>query len=139
MDKDAEILEKLSYRNIKPTAMRILVLRFLMGQAYAVSLTDLEMLFDHADRVTLYRTLKTFEKHQLIHHIDDGTGIVKYALCEDRCDCTPEELHTHFHCSRCQKTFCLLNSHIQDLAIPKNFKIQEINVVIKGICEKCNG
>jgi len=139
MEQDAIILQKLEFRKIKPTAMRILVLRFLTKQSFAVSLTDLEMLFSHADRVTLYRTLKTFEKNHLIHRIDDGTGVVKYALCEDHCECSPEELHTHFHCTNCEKTYCLLNSHIPKLKLPVNFKIQEVNVLIKGICEKCGG
>ncbi|MDL2224475.1 transcriptional repressor [Bacteroidales bacterium OttesenSCG-928-M06] len=133
-----QIIKKLEFRGIKPTAMRILVLKFLLEQPYAVSLSDLEILFDQADRITLYRTLKTFEKYHLIHRIDDGTGIIKYALCEDSCDCTPNELHTHFHCMRCNKTFCLLNSHIPQMKIPVNFKMQEVNVTIKGICERCS-
>ncbi|MCC8145026.1 MAG: transcriptional repressor [Bacteroidales bacterium] len=132
-----QIIKKLNYRNIKPTAMRILVLRFLLKQPYAVSLSDLEVLFDHADRVTLYRTLKTFEKHHLIHRIDDGTGIIKYALCEDSCDCTPDELHTHFHCTKCNKTFCLFNNHLPEIKVPLNFKMQQITVTIQGICDRC--
>lgn len=133
-----KLIKKLESREIKPTAMRILVLKFLLNQSYAVSLSDLEVLFDHADRITLYRTLKTFEKHHLIHRIDDGTGIVKYAMCEDSCDCSPEELHTHFHCVKCNKTFCLLNSHVPEIQLPLNFKMQEMNLTIKGICERCS-
>ena len=70
---------KLENRNIKPTAMRELVLRVLSEQTTAISLADLEQAFEKADKVTLYRTIKTFEEKKLIHSIDDGSVSVKYA------------------------------------------------------------
>lgn len=97
----------LTSRNLKPTAMRELVLSALKEQQVAVSLTDLEKLFDNADRTTLYRTLKTFEANKLIHSIDDGSGSLKYALCNETCQCEPEDLHVHFFCLECQQTYCL--------------------------------
>ncbi len=138
MKHEKQIIDKLLHRDIKPTAMRILVLDMLLKQEYAISLNDLEMMFDKADRVTLFRTLKTFEKHRLIHRIDDGTGAFKYALCNDACDCTPEEFHVHFHCIGCKKTYCLPDSPVPGIRLPKNFKMQEMNIVIKGWCEKCS-
>ncbi|HEY9115082.1 MAG TPA: transcriptional repressor, partial [Bacteroidales bacterium] len=71
---------KLYSKNIKPTAMRQLVLQVLTEQKTAISLPELERKFEKADKATLYRTLKTFEKHKLIHSIDDGSGTLKYAL-----------------------------------------------------------
>lgn len=64
-------------RNIKPTAMRELVLKVLSEQQAAISLADLKRKFEKADKVTLYRTLKTFEENKLIHNIDNGTRPVK--------------------------------------------------------------
>lgn len=64
-------------RNIKPTAMRELVLKVLGEQQAAISLADLERKFENADKVTLYRILKTFEENKLIHIIHNGTGSVK--------------------------------------------------------------
>ncbi|MFA5668700.1 MAG: hypothetical protein WC967_05605, partial [Balneolaceae bacterium] len=55
-----EIDNKLVSRNIKPTAMRELVLQVLIEQKTAISLSELEQKFEQADKVTLYRTLKTF-------------------------------------------------------------------------------
>jgi len=101
------IENKLLERNIKPTAMRELVLKVLMEQKVAVSLSDLENKFDKVDKVTIYRTLKTFEENKLIHSIDDGTGSMKYAVCKESCQCHPEELHVHFLCTVCNQTFCL--------------------------------
>ena len=61
-----EIDKKLEEKRIKPTAMRQLVLSVLTEQRVAISLPELEKKFDKADKTTLYRTLKTFEKNRLI-------------------------------------------------------------------------
>ena len=130
--------EKLNKRDIKPTAMRILVLQYLMKQNNAVSLQDIENAFEVADKSTLYRTLKTFEKSKLVHTIDDGTKQVKYALCLESCNCEIDDLHYHFHCSSCENTFCLNTQHVPQIELPKNFKMEQANMVIKGLCESCN-
>lgn len=130
--------KKLTIRNIKPTAMRELVLKVLTEQNVAISLADLEHKFDNADKTTLYRTLKTFEENKLIHSIDDGTGSVKYALCKETCLCHPEDLHVHFLCTKCQQTYCLKDISIPSIALPLNFKLETINMVVKGICSNCD-
>jgi Fur family ferric uptake transcriptional regulator len=129
---------KLTMRNIKPTAMRELVLKVLSEQDKAISLAELEQKFDNADKTTLYRTLKTFEENKLIHSIDDGTGAVKYALCKETCQCHPEDLHVHFLCTKCQQTYCLTDISIPSIALPVNFKLETINMVVKGICSNCD-
>ncbi|SEL97775.1 Fur family transcriptional regulator, ferric uptake regulator [bacterium A37T11] len=125
-------------RHIQPTAMRLLVLEELQKLQVAVSLNELEANFDRADRITLYRTLKTFQKNKLVHSIDDGTGSVKYALCSDQCECRPEEQHAHFHCNKCDLTICLNDFHLQRASLPKHFVMQEMNLVIKGLCDHCS-
>lgn len=126
-------------RNIQPTAMRLLVLEELQKLPVAVSLNELEANFDRADRITLYRTLKTFQKHKLVHGIDDGTGSLKYALCSENCECRPEDQHAHFHCNKCDLTFCLNDFHLERTALPKDFIMQEMNLVIRGLCDHCSG
>ena len=129
--------DKLTSRDIKPTAMRELVLDILTEQTAAISLSDLEQKFHKSDKVTLYRTLKTFEEKKLIHSIDDGTGAVKYALCKETCQCHPEELHVHFYCQKCQHTFCLSDIPIPSINLPVNFSIENVNMVVKGVCSNC--
>ena len=77
--------EKLRKKSIKPTAMRLLVLQCLMEQNRALSLNELEVLFENADKSTIFRTLKTFQENYLVHRINDGSGAIKYALCDDDC------------------------------------------------------
>jgi Fur family ferric uptake transcriptional regulator len=128
---------KLENRHIKPTAMRELVLKVLSDQSAAISLADLEQKFEKVDKVTLYRTLKTFEENKLIHSIDDGTGSVKYALCKETCQCHPEDLHVHFLCTKCKKTYCLTDIPVPSVNLPTHFTLETINMVVKGICVNC--
>lgn len=136
MMKNAEDI--LQNRNIKPTAMRILVAEKLLQQEYAISHKELSELFENADNITLFRTLKTFLEYKLIHTIDDGTGVIKYALCQSNCSCSPSEQHTHFHCTQCKKTYCLTDAEIPSITLPQNFKLEGINLVLKGQCDRCN-
>jgi len=130
--------QTLAEKNINPTAMRILVLNSLSQKKSAVSLTDIEKTLETADRTTIYRTLKTFAEKGLIHIIDDGTGLPKYALCPDNCDAGGHhDLHVHFNCVSCKETFCLPNTKIPDVMLPCDFTSTEMNLVVKGICSAC--
>jgi Fur family ferric uptake transcriptional regulator len=134
-----DIENKLKVKDINPTAMRLLVLEFLTRQNAAISLNDLERGMAPSDRITLYRTLKTFEEKGLVHSIEDGSGATKYALCEEDCDGeNHHDLHVHFYCNTCRETFCLPNTKIPDISLPINFFRQEMNLIIKGICDQCN-
>lgn len=129
--------QQLIKRNIKPTAMRELVLKVLTEEKTAISLPELEQKFEKADRATLYRTLKTFEKQKLIHSIDDGSGPVKYALCLEKCSCSVEDLHVHFHCTKCNKTYCLHEIPVPAIILPKDFSLASVNMVVQGVCANC--
>lgn len=136
--KEIEIV--LEAKNVRPTAMRLLIYRFMAGKQVAVALTDIEFAFAKAERTTLYRTVKTFEEKGIVHQIDDGTGIAKYALCEPGCNCTiDQDLHLHFHCSNCDETACLTEHKIPHINLPDGYVAEDVNLVVKGICEKCSG
>lgn len=125
--------------NIRPTAMRILVYKFLLENEAAKGLTDIENHFAKSDRTTLYRTIKTFEEKGIVHQIDDGTGTTKYALCEEGCNCELEtDLHLHFHCNVCDETICLTDHKIPQINLPIGFTAENANLVIKGVCDKCH-
>ena len=135
-----EIDKKLTDKEVRPTAMRTLVYQQLAKQNTAVALTDIELAFTKADRTALYRTVKTFEEKGIVHQIDDGTGISKYALCEPGCNCEIEnDLHLHFHCSNCDKTVCLTEHKIPQISLPDGYVAEDVNLVVKGICSDCSG
>lgn len=136
--KIEQLESKLLIKNVRPTAMRLLVLEALYNRKSAISLSDLEIVLGKSDRVTLFRTLKTFQGNGLVHSIDDGTGSPKYALCEDGCECIIErDLHLHFHCRVCGETYCLPKYKIPEINLPTNFNGEEANLVVKGVCGNC--
>ncbi|WP_299622906.1 transcriptional repressor [uncultured Tenacibaculum sp.] len=133
------IEELLESKGVRITAMRLLISKFLAGKKVAVTLSDIENAFAKADRTTLYRTLKTFEEKAIVHQIDDGTGITKYAMCEEGCNCEMEQdLHLHFHCNNCGETVCLTEHKIPQIKVPDGFVSENVNLVVKGICDKCS-
>ena len=136
MKKYEQILEN---NYVKPTAMRLLVLEFMLNKKLALSLSQIENYFDKAERTTLYRTIKTFKENGIVHQIDDGSGITKYAVCEENCKCEIEtDLHLHFHCTQCEETNCLTEHKIPQINLPEGFTAENVNMVVKGICDKCN-
>lgn len=135
MAKDFETILRSS--DIRPTAMRLLVLRYLDAQIYAVSLNAIEEGLNHPDKVTLYRTMKTFQEKGLVHIIEDGTSTTKFALSIDDEE-TGSNLHIHFYCKNCKKTYRLPKTHAPDLTLPAEFQLENMNLVAKGICNKCS-
>jgi Fur family ferric uptake transcriptional regulator len=131
--------QRLQSRNIQPTAMRIRILNFMVENKSATGLSDLEKKFTHADRTTLYRTLKTFLEHGLVHQINDASGTTKYALCSEKCTCSyPNDVHVHFYCSSCEQTFCFPHLGIPHYDLPENFNPSHGNFVITGRCSSCS-
>lgn len=135
--KAVQLLENHSLRK---TAMRIDVLSvFLKQEEIALSNQELENILEDSDRVTLYRTLKTFEKKGIIHQAIDGSGINKYAMCH--ADCSEHEHvddHAHFHCTKCGKTLCLDEIDTPKVTVPSGYKTEASYMVIQGQCAQCN-
>jgi Fur family ferric uptake transcriptional regulator len=130
--------QQLSAHGVKPTAMRLLVLQVLQQHNSAKSISAIEEHLEPTERATLYRTLQTFEHHGIVHHIDDGTGITKYALCSSACsDQAHHDMHVHLHCTNCGTTTCLPDTQIPAVQLPENFKAQDYQLVIRGVCFCC--
>src|SRR6476620_1343623 len=90
------------------------------------------------DRVTVYRTLQTFVKKGIIHTIPTTDNSVRYALCKDNCsEGHHHDNHVHFICLKCGTTLCIEYVVDPEIKIRKGFSINEIEVVVKGICMDC--
>ena len=124
--------------------MRLKIYKFLKRKKSAVSFSDLKKAFVQksetnktANRTTFYRCLKTFEEKGLMHQINDGTGVTKYAVTDENLKGKYDsDLHMHFHCTDCGKTICLPNK-ISEEILPHDYEVSEVNLVLKGICKKC--
>lgn len=129
----------LARRGVKPTANRILVLRALMATARPVSLAELENELLTMDRSSIFRVLSLFLAHHVTHAIEDGSGVLKYEICTGEQGCSIDDMHTHFYCEVCQRTFCFKNIHVPQIALPARFVMRSINYMVKGICPECAG
>jgi Fur family ferric uptake transcriptional regulator len=90
------------------------------------------------DRVTVYRTLQTFVEKGIIHTIPTTDNSVRYALCKDNCtEGHHHDDHVHFICLQCGATLCLEDVVVPEIKMRKGFSVNEIEVVVKGICLDC--
>lgn len=129
------ILKKADLRHTK---VRESVLDIMLKSEHAVTSGDIDNAFVDMDRITLYRTLKTFEEKGIIHKILDQSGSSKYAMCA--ADCSEHhhhDSHLHFHCEACGNTFCLDDTSTPEVNLPAGYKPKTTSVVVSGICDKC--
>ena len=138
MHNNKDIESILEERGIKPTSNRILILRTLLSTDEMLSVTDIEDILESVDKSTVFRTITLFQQAGLVHFIDDGTGSLKYAVCSKGCSCTVKELHTHFYCEKCEKTFCFKSIPMPSIDLPEGFSLNSANYVLKCICKKCS-
>ncbi len=91
------------------------------------------------DRVTLYRTLATFEEKGIIHKVLNLNGTANYAICFSTCsEHKHNDEHVHFNCTVCLNFYCLEALQIPDVVMPAGYMLQSLNLVAYGICERFN-
>jgi len=134
--RSQDVLRRYGLRN---TEIRKAVLDVFLDAGQALSQQDIDEKLPDNDRVTLYRTLRTFEEKGLIHRAVDGTTTSKYALCQDECtEHHHVDEHAHFHCIRCGVTFCV--EGVQLPVMPpkiKGARVDQVYLVLEGFCGAC--
>jgi Fur family ferric uptake transcriptional regulator len=138
---EAQAYEDLLLKNgLKRTGARLQVLDVLTHRNSATSQPYLEnVIGKDIDRVTLYRILKTFEEKGIIHRVLDKQGTANYAICSSSCtENHHHDEHVHFNCNNCLRVYCLDDVKIPSLKIEKGFKIEDMNLIVSGICKDCN-
>jgi Fur family ferric uptake transcriptional regulator len=133
------IRDILKNHNLRTTSCREDILETFLNKEVALSHGDLESkIGDRFDRVTIYRTLKTFLEKGIIHKVLDDEGM-RYALCKERCsEHNHQHDHVHFKCNECGQTNCLENLHVPAVQLPEGYRAQEVNLLIQGLCAACN-
>lgn len=124
---------------LRSTPTRKEILHLFLKKDYALSHSDIENeIADDLDRVTVYRTLKTFSDKGLIHKVLNDEGSLKYALCMEPCSTVAHRHeHVHFKCTHCGQTNCL-KVDIPLVKLPKGYKPKEVNLLIQGTCQNCS-
>ncbi len=135
-DSIRSILKK---NNLSVTDSRLHILELFYNAKGALAHSDIEkQTGEEIDRVTIYRTLQTFEEKGIIHTIPTADNSVKYALCKDRCEeGHHHDNHVHFICDHCGKTICLDDVLVPEVKLPKGFEPHQSNMVVTGSCNIC--
>jgi Fur family ferric uptake transcriptional regulator len=139
MNKLTQPEKILKDHKLSVTKVRLEVLEVFREAGHlALSNQDIEEQLGKVDRITLYRTLRSFEKSGLIHQAVDGSGKTKFALCQDECSVEKHEhQHAHFHCTQCDATICLDEVDIPRVDIPSNYQLEDTQLVLTGRCAEC--
>ncbi|MEM6362216.1 MAG: transcriptional repressor [Bacteroidota bacterium] len=120
----------------RPTDKRVALLELLMDSPKAYALSEIEKkLSISIDRVTIYRTINTFEAVGLVTKMVDYRGICLYMF--NHKDHSALSTHPHFRCKECGKIVCLPSlprSYLQKL---EQYKIDEMYFLMEGICSEC--
>ncbi|HSJ68615.1 MAG TPA: transcriptional repressor [Anditalea sp.] len=128
--------------NLRVTSCRRDVLKSFFRRQEALSHSDLEEeLKDDFDRVTIYRTLKTFLEYDLIHKVLDDSGATKYALCSHEHNGEThhhQHDHVHFKCEKCGKTNCIEEISLPVVSLPSGYVSKDVSLLIQGVCNKCS-
>lgn len=125
---------------LRITDCRLVIIQEFLDKKVALAHADLEdTLNNKFDRVTIYRTLKTFLEKDLIHKVLDDSGGAKYAFCTHH-EATHQHNHEHVHfkCEKCEETTCLESISLPRIPLPKGFEKKEMSLLVQGICEKCH-
>lgn len=129
-----DILEK---AGIRATSNRMLVLKALLKASSPLSLIELETLLETLERSSILRVLTLFYNHGIVHSMEDGRGVEKYEICSGSDACSPEDMHVHFYCEKCDSVYCFDHAPVPEVDVPKGFSVKGVNYMIKGICPKC--
>ena len=136
---DSNVRQLLKDHSLRLTQSRADIVEVFLHKNVAISHGDIEARIDgRYDRVTIYRTLKSFLETGLIHKVLDDGGVTRYALCDDSCaDGHHHHNHVHFKCINCEETTCLEHVDIPAVQLPAGFTVKESNFLVTGTCSKC--
>lgn len=134
---EAKSIEILLEHGIRPTANRLLLVKVLSKAEHPLTMKELEDLVDTIDKSNIFRTLSLFRDQHLVHVLQDGADAVRYELCHSHEEDHDDDLHAHFYCERCRQTFCLNDIPVPQVNLPKGYRMNTINYLIKGICPNC--
>jgi Fur family ferric uptake transcriptional regulator len=132
-----DVLLTLRHHAVRRTAIRQAILRTLLQSPFALSRTEIEQHLA-LDRVTVYRTLRTFEEKGIVHRIVDHSETVRYAAA--RVDVAAPALandHVHFKCTACRHIYCLSQVPVPAVALPGAYQVLRSDHLLSGICGQC--
>lgn len=126
----------MEHHGVKPTANRILICRAIASCEGPASLSELEDILPTVDKSNIFRALQLFKERHVVHAVEGSGDVTRYELCLSHED-GDDDIHVHFYCEKCGKTFCLYGVDIPEVPLPEGFVKATANYVIKGLCTSC--
>ena len=131
----------LEHKKVRQTPFRAKVIELFQVKETALSMQEIELALGDHDRITLYRTIKTFLEKGVIHEITMNGQDKKLALCDISCSDEGHahehnHEHLHFHCRKCNELFCV---DVDSIPMPKadGFQIEQLEIQAVGVCKSC--
>lgn len=135
--EENHLIELMVRHGVKPTANRIVIARALSGADRPMSMSEIEDVVETIDKSNVFRTLHAFREAHLVHVLEDTGDGVRYELCHSHHDDEDDDVHVHFYCERCHRTFCLEDTPVPPVSVPQGYQAGTVSYLIKGICPDC--
>ena len=130
--KATQILKE---NELKITQNRLDVLSVFLCSEKAFSLLDLEKIWGGKhDRSSIFRSLQTYTERGLLEKFCNASGTAIYTLNLHQPNCDGK---SHFKCKDCETVVSLPTLPAEYLQALGKHKIETMNVLIEGTCEKC--
>lgn len=127
---------------LRITPVRVGVLEVLRRAPRPIDVPGiLEKLPARTDAVTVYRTLNTFTRKQVVHRVRGEDRSWRYALGR-AAEGPKEHRHPHFVCEGCGKVECLSGAEIprgfvRSLNLEAGYVVSYPEIVLHGTCPRC--
>lgn len=137
----SDILKRIGLRR---TPVRLGVLKVLADATQPLGVQQvLELLPEHTDTVTVYRTLNTFTNKKVVHRVRGEDRTWRYAAGGSERTSTQPHAHPHFVCESCGTVECLEDSQIpttfvRALKVADKYEVHYPEVTLHGVCPKCH-
>ncbi|MCF7975991.1 MAG: transcriptional repressor [Phycisphaerae bacterium] len=116
------------------TRARLCVIMALLRENRPITQEQITQALDAPfDRVTIYRTLDSLGKADLVHRVFLEERACHYELSHH---CSKTQCHPHFTCTQCGQTHCLTDLKLP-LAHHHGYVIQRQQVRLAGLCPQC--
>lgn len=123
---------------LRHTPGREVLLQLLMNSANPMTQEEIsrELIEAGLNRVTIYRALDSFTKAGIVHRVENGDRVWKFAFC----GCGNQgHCHPHFICRNCGKVECLVGIKLPNIPKPKaGYIIEEREFYLRGLCARCS-
>lgn len=138
------IRDSIRSTGLRSTMPRVAVLSYLQGVATPLSHAEIFDALEEQgfDRATIYRNLVDLTEVGLLIRTDVGDHVWRFELRRTgqvRRDEQKTE-HPHFMCTDCGDVACLPEMSVSitsAAAVPRSVRSQQVEVQLKGLCDRC--